>query len=115
MKFHGYTRIDLTPRQVKFVDTVILMMKTQIGLGLLAIPTAFNILGLVPGIICLFAVAAITTWADWMIGQFKLSHREVYSIDDVGALIFGPVGRWGLSVIFCLCMYISGNLPGFFS
>ncbi|KAJ5161327.1 hypothetical protein N7492_006719 [Penicillium capsulatum] len=85
-------------------------MKTQIGLGLLAIPTAFNILGLVPGIICLFAVAVITTWADWMIGQFKLNHREVYSIDDVGALIFGPIGRWLLSVIFCLYwIFVTGS------
>ena len=87
------------------MDTVILMMKTQIGLGLLAIPTAFNALGIVPGIICLMAVSCITTWSDWMIGQFKLSHREVYSIDDVGALIFGPAGRWVFSAIFCLCMH----------
>lgn len=86
-----------------FVGTVILMMKTQIGLGLLSVPGAFNSLGVVPGIICLLAVAIITTWSAYVIGKFKIHHRQVYSIDDAGQLIFGPVGRGVLSVGFCLC------------
>lgn len=85
------------------MGTVILMMKTQIGLGLLSVPGAFNSLGVVPGIICLLAVAIITTWSAYVIGKFKIHHRQVYSIDDAGQLIFGPVGRGVLSVGFCLC------------
>lgn len=85
------------------MGTVILMMKTQIGLGLLSVPGAFNSLGIVPGIICLLAVAIITTWSAYVIGKFKIRHRQVYSIDDAGQLIFGPVGRGVLSVGFCLC------------
>lgn len=85
------------------LGTVILMMKTQIGLGVLAIPTTFDALGIVPGVICLCAIASIMTWSNYVIGTFKLNHREVYSIDDAGALIFGPIGRAVLSVSFCLC------------
>lgn len=85
------------------MGTVILMMKTQIGLGLLSVPGAFNQLGLVPGIICPLVVAAITTWSAYVIGKFKINHREVYSIDDAGHLIFGAVGRGVLLVGFCLC------------
>lgn len=80
------------------------MMKTQIGLGVLSIPMAFDTLGIVPGVLCLCAIAAVTTWSDYVIGTFKLNHREVYGIDDAAALMFGPIGRWALSVIFCLCM-----------
>lgn len=79
-------------------------MKTQIGLGVLSIPAAFDTLGLVPGIICLCAIAFITTWSDYMVGAFKLHHRDVYSIADVGGLIFGRWGRWFLGAAFCLCM-----------
>jgi amino acid permease len=79
------------------------MMKTQIGLGVLSIPSAFDTLGLVPGVICLLAVAVITTWSDYMVGSFKLKHREVYSIDDAGGLMFGPVGREIFGFVFCLC------------
>lgn len=81
------------------------MMKTQIGLGVLSIPTAFDSLGIVPGVIVLFGIAIITTWSDYVIGGFKLNHPEVYGIDDAGALIFGRTGRAVLSAAFCLCMY----------
>ncbi|KAL4935606.1 hypothetical protein BDV06DRAFT_206650 [Aspergillus oleicola] len=78
------------------------MMKTQIGLGVLAIPSALDVLGMVPGIICLLAVAVITTWSGYVIGMFKLQHREVYSIDDAGGIMFGLPGRVVLSTAFCL-------------
>lgn len=69
------------------------MMKTQIGLGVLAIPSALNALGMVPGVICLVVVAIITTWSRYVIGAFKLQHREIYSIDDAGGIMFGLIGR----------------------
>ncbi|KAJ5763948.1 hypothetical protein N7533_002629 [Penicillium manginii] len=50
-------------RNVGFVGTIVLMMKSQIGLGVLAIPSAFDTLGMVPGIICLLVMAVITTWS----------------------------------------------------
>jgi amino acid permease len=79
------------------------MMKTQVGLGVLSIPAVFNSLGLIPGIICLLIIAAITTWSDYEIGVFKTNHPEVYAIDDVGQLIFGRAGREILATGFCLC------------
>lgn len=44
------------------MGTSILMMKTQIGLGVLSIPLVFDTLGMIPGIIILLAIAIITTW-----------------------------------------------------
>lgn len=79
------------------------MMKTQIGLGVLSIPVAFNALGIVPGVICLCVIGGITTWSDYIIGVFKLRHREVYGIDDVGELLFGRPGKIVLGAAFLLC------------
>ncbi|KAJ5288679.1 hypothetical protein N7478_001709 [Penicillium angulare] len=89
-------------RNVGFFGTVVLMMKTQIGLGVLAIPSALEVLGMVPGVICLVLIGAMTTWSGWMIGRFKLNHREMYSIDDAGAIIWGTPGRVICAVAFCL-------------
>jgi Amino acid permeases len=97
---------ELTICQVGWAGTTVLMMKTQIGLGVLSIPAAFDTLGLVPGVICLVAIAVITTWSDYMVGVFKLRHPEVYSIDDVGGLMFGRIGRGIFGAAFCLCRYI---------
>lgn len=79
------------------------MMKTQIGLGVLSIPQVFDTLGLIPGLICLLAVAGITTWSNYVIGVFKTNHPEVYSISDAGYLMFGGVGREVLGTTYCLC------------
>ncbi|KAJ5355329.1 uncharacterized protein N7496_012541 [Penicillium cataractarum] len=89
-------------RNVGFVGTIILMVKTQIGLGVLAIPSALDVLGMVPGIVCLFVMAFITTWSGYIIGKFKLNHREVYSIDDAGGIMFGLPGRVYVATGFCL-------------
>lgn len=75
------------------------MTKSQLGLGVLSIPTAFDALGMVPGVICLCTVAVTTIWSNYVVGTFKLRHREAYSIVDAGELIFGKVGRIILVVI----------------
>ncbi|KAF5675569.1 neutral amino acid permease [Fusarium denticulatum] len=80
-------------RNVGWVGTAGLMMKTQLGLGILSIPSVFDILGMIPGLICLCVIAAITTWSDYIVGTFKLRHREVYGIDDAGGLMFGRAGQ----------------------
>lgn len=89
--------------QLGWMGTAILMMKAQIGLGVLSIPEAFNALGLVPGIVCLIVIAVVTTWSGYMVGAFKLNHRDVYGVDDATGLIFGPIGREVLGVGFSLC------------
>lgn len=72
-----------------------MMIKCQIGLGVLSIPKVFDTLGLVPGVIMLLVIAGMTTWANWIVGIFKLRHPEVYGIDDVGMMLFG---RWGFEI-----------------
>ncbi|KAF5665077.1 neutral amino acid permease [Fusarium denticulatum] len=89
-------------RDVGWLGTSALMMKTQIGLGILSIPSAFHTLGLVPGLICLLVIGGITTWSDYIIGTFKLNHREVYGIDDAGGILFGRFGRELLGISFSL-------------
>ncbi|PLN76825.1 transmembrane amino acid transporter protein-domain-containing protein [Aspergillus taichungensis] len=89
-------------RSVGWLGSAVLMMKSQIGIGVLSIPIAFDALGIVPGVICLLAIGGITTWSDYIIGVFKLRHPEVYGIDDVGQLLFGKTGRIVLGAAFCL-------------
>lgn len=85
------------------MGTSVLMIKTQIGLGVLSIPTAFNKLGLIPGVIIMLTIGVITTWSDYIVGVFKVNHRHVYGIDDAGNMIFGRIGREVFGAAFCLC------------
>ncbi|CAH0032684.1 unnamed protein product [Clonostachys rhizophaga] len=72
------------------LGSAILMMKIQIGLGVLALPAAFNDVGPIPGVILLSVVGGI------------LRHREFYGIDDAVQLMFGRVAREAFGFIFCL-------------
>lgn len=92
-------------RQLGWRGTVVLMMKTQLGLGVLSIPAVFDTVGIVPGVILVCVIGGITTWSDYMVGVFKLKHRGVYGVDDVGGMLAGRIGREVLGGSFCLCRY----------
>ncbi|KAJ4293696.1 hypothetical protein N0V90_008980 [Kalmusia sp. IMI 367209] len=89
-------------RDVGWMGTVVLMIKTQIGLGVLSIPSAFDALGLIPGVICLLVTGGMITWGNYEVGVFKRRHPEVYSIVDVGEKIGGKFGNEFVCVAFLL-------------
>lgn len=95
--------------QVGWLGTAGLMIKTQMGLGVLSFPYVFDKLGMIPGVIILLSVAGITTWSNYIVGVFKVNHRHIYGVDDVGQLLFGRIGREVLAIAF---MGRTSTLPG---
>lgn len=89
-------------RSVTWLGASVLMMKSEMGIGILSIPDAFGTLGLIPGVIILLVISGITTWSSYVVGVFKLKHPQVYGFADTAELIFGPLGREIASVAFCL-------------
>ncbi|GAA5979049.1 hypothetical protein JCM11641_004955 [Rhodosporidiobolus odoratus] len=101
--FGGQGEGKVQYRTVGWKSTAILMTKAQIGLGVLSLPSTFHTLGLVPGILILLVVAVFTTWTDYVIsGPFKRKHPQCYSVADVGQVLWGPIGREIISVIYML-------------
>ncbi|KIA75952.1 amino acid transporter Mtr [Aspergillus ustus] len=97
-------------RSVGWIGTIILMLKTQIGLGVLSIPAIFESVGLIPGVLLICAVAGVATWTSYMVGVFKLRHHQVYGIDDAGGLMFGWVGREVFGAAYLLFMiFVAGS------
>ncbi|GAA5880486.1 hypothetical protein JCM16303_005399 [Sporobolomyces ruberrimus] len=101
-------------RSVGWVSTSILLMKSQIGLGVLSIPSTFSTLGLAPGIIILVVIAGLTTYTDYFIGKFKLHHPTVYSVADCGGIMFGPIGRelFGIAYWLLMCLIVGSAIVG---
>lgn len=79
------------------------MIKTMLGLGVLSIPAVFDTLGMIPGVICMLAISAVTTWCAIQVQDFKILHPSVYGVDDAGFLMVGRWGREILYVAFLLC------------
>lgn len=86
------------------------MVKTQIGLGVLSIPSVLDTLGMGPGLVVLIVIGGITTWSNYVIGTFKKNHPSVYGIDDVGYKLFGKVGKEFFAVVFVLCRFFPALL-----
>ena len=74
------------------------MLAENVSLGVLALPQALAILGLVPGILCIFLLGVVATYTGYLIGEFKLAHPSVQSYADCGTLLSGPVLREVLAV-----------------
>lgn len=94
-------------RGVTLIGAAVLIAKSQFGLGVLAIPQTFLVLGFVPGLICLICLCILSTWTGLVIGNFRLAHPQVYSIGDATELMFGPIGRevmgLGFWLFYTLC------------
>jgi len=69
------------------------MLAENVSLGVLALPQALAILGLVPGLLLIFFLGVIATYTGWIIGEFKLAYPAVQTFADVGMMIAGPIGR----------------------
>lgn len=86
-----------------------LLLKTQIGLGVLALPNVMMTLGIVPALIVIILLGLLTTWGDYgtlplclsgdfastgadyeeflrsaVLGQFRDRYPGVHSAPDVG-------------------------------
>ncbi|KAF2621067.1 hypothetical protein BU25DRAFT_416409 [Macroventuria anomochaeta] len=97
-------------RAVGWKGTAVLMLKTQIGLGVLSIPAVFHSLGLIPGVLVILIIAGMTSWSNYIVGVFKLAHPDVYGIDDVGRKLFGRVGYELFGVTFALYwIFVAGS------
>lgn len=84
------------------------MIKSAFGLGVLSIPFVFQAVGIVPGIILIVVIELIVTWSAFVLGSFKLNHRECYSLADVGRIL---AGRWGeefFTLAVCICKWSLG-------
>lgn len=97
-------------RNVGWLGATVLMIKSAFGLGVLSIPFVFQAVGIVPGIILIIVIEAIVTWSAWVLGEFKLAHRDTYSLADVGRTLGGRVGEEFFTLAVCICMlFFSGS------
>lgn len=89
-------------RGVGTFGAAVLIAKSQFGLGVLGIPQTFSDLGIVPGLISLFALCFLSVWSGMVVGKFRLRHPLVYSIGDAAEVLFGKAGKEFIGCAFWL-------------
>jgi amino acid permease len=91
------------------------MIAEIVSNGMLSLPQALAVVGLVPGLIIIVFLGVFATFTSWVLIQFKLRHPDVHNMGDAGMILFGAVGREVLSagtVVFAVCATGSQLLAG---
>ncbi|GAA6036097.1 hypothetical protein JCM8097_006613 [Rhodosporidiobolus ruineniae] len=97
-------------RSLGWISATVLMCKSSIGIGVLSLPSSFEVLGIIPGVLILIFFASATLWSNYYIGVTKLKHPHVYSMQDVGRLVGGPVvGEIFGAVYFIFSTMVCGS------
>jgi amino acid permease len=79
-------------RGVSWFGAAVLITKSQIGLGVLALPQTFQVMGFFPGLLCLTIFCILSTWTGVVVGRFRLRHPQVHSVGDATLIMFGRAG-----------------------
>jgi amino acid permease len=93
----------------------ILMIAEIVSNGMLSLPAALAVVGIVPGLILIIFLGVFATFTSWLLIQFKLRHPDVHNMGDAGYILFGPIGREVLAagtVIFAVFATGSQMLAG---
>lgn len=69
------------------------MIAEIVSNGMLSLPYALAVVGLVPGVIIIAFLGIWATYTSWLLVNFKLRHPEVHTMGDAGMIVFGPLGR----------------------
>ncbi|KAK7212128.1 hypothetical protein V2G26_019306 [Clonostachys chloroleuca] len=73
-------------------DTVFALVTNQMGLGILSLPGTLKILGLVPGLIAIFAIGSLTWYAGYVLYEFYARYPFVINLVEMVKVIGGK--RW---------------------
>ncbi|WOO82923.1 N amino acid transport system protein [Vanrija pseudolonga] len=100
--YQGEGHVNYT--SMGWIKAAVILLKTQIALGVLAMPTALQSVGAVPGALVIFGIALLTSWAGYVVGTFKRNHPEVYSMAEVGGVLAGKMGQEVFTAIYAAFM-----------
>lgn len=59
-----------------------LMIAEIVSNGMLSLPAALAVVGIVPGVIIIVFLGVFATFTSWILIQFKLRHPEVHNMGD---------------------------------
>jgi len=72
------------------------MVAETISLGILSLPQAMSTVGVIPGLVLLLGLGAFASYSGIVIGQFKLRHPHIHTMECAGRVLFG---KWGARII----------------
>ncbi|KAK6087032.1 neutral amino acid transporter [Seiridium cupressi] len=96
-------------RALGWIRTGVILMKLCFATGVLAIPSAFSVVGYGPGVILLACWGALTTYYAYIMYEFRTKYPRVHNIADAAGILGGPVARELAGAIFLLTWVLASG------
>jgi hypothetical protein len=74
--------------------TLMVCIHTEIGLGILSLPSVCETLGLIPGLIAILGIGLLATYTAYLYLQFWRQHRHIDNVADLLRVLGGK--PWGI-------------------
>lgn len=71
-------------------QAVIIFVTNEVGIGMLSLPSALNVLGFFPGILCIVVMGALSLYTAYNLIQYWRKYPYMLNIVDYGRVLGGP-------------------------
>lgn len=92
-----------------------LMVAETISLGVLSLPAALAVLGIIPGLILIVSLGILASYTGYVIGEYKIQYPHIHSMADAGEMLFGGIGRelFGFGQLFFIVFIMAAHILSF--
>lgn len=94
---------ETSSRKLTTTQAVIIFVTNEVGIGMLSLPSALNVLGFFPGILCIIVLGALSLYTAYNLIQYWRKYPYMLNIVDYGRVLGGP---W-VEVIFAVGFLIN--------
>ena len=77
-------------RKLTTTQAVIIFVTNEVGIGMLSLPSALNVLGFFPGILCIIVLGALSLYTAYNLIQYWRKYPYMLNIVDYGRVLGGP-------------------------
>ena len=79
-------------------QAVIIFVTNEVGIGMLSLPSALNVLGFFPGLLCIVVLGALSLYTAYNLIQYWRKYPYMLNIVDYGRVLGGP---WVEAIFAC--------------
>jgi amino acid transporter len=77
-------------RKLTTSQAVIIFVTNEVGIGMLSLPSALNVLGFFPGLVCIIVMGMLSLYTAYNLVQYWRKYPYMLNIVDYGRVLGGP-------------------------
>jgi hypothetical protein len=77
-------------KKITTTQAVIIFVTNEVGIGMLSLPAALNVLGFFPGILCIIVMGMLSLYTAYNLIQYWRKYPYMLNIVDYGRVLGGP-------------------------